>query len=207
MTVYPADDDTRRRAAEALRAGRPVVIPTDTVYGLAVLPHLPTAIADVFTIKRRPASRSLAVLVADRNQAASIATVGDEEAQLMDSFWPGALTLVLQRRPEHLPDLGAGDGTIGVRCPAHPFVRLLAADVGPLATTSANLHGEVTPSMAAAVDEHLDGQVEIVVDGGELSGAASTVARVVITPDNPPGVEVFRPGPVTEVQLLATLRG
>src|SRR4051812_39983784 len=136
--VAIADPDALALAAEALRNGGAVVLPTDTVYGVAALPSGPGAIAGLFKLKDRSAGQPLAVLVADANQAASLAApVTRPVAAWMMEQWPGPLTLVLPRS-EAARDLelgGSGD-TLGIRCPAHPFVRSLTRRIGPIATTS-----------------------------------------------------------------------
>lgn len=174
------DDAALDPAAEALAAGRPVVLPTDTVYGIAVVAEDPAATARLFEIKQRPAAAALPVLVADAEQA--FALCGDVPAiarRLADRHWPGGLTLVLPRRPGLDLDLGGiDDGTIGVRVPDHPVPVALARRVGPLAATSANRHGRPTPATAAEVSEELGGLVEVVVDGGACAGSPSTVVAV-----------------------------
>lgn len=163
------------RAAEALRAGRPVVVPTDTVYGLAADPRHTRAL---FDIKNRPPEVALPVLVADTDQALALAAVDLCAAarRLMDRWWPGGLTLVVPRRHGLGFDLGGGDdATIGLRLPAHPVPVALAAAVGPLAVTSANRHGEATPVTAPGVVLQLGAEVEVVLDGGPCEGASSTV--------------------------------
>lgn len=185
--------------AEALRAGRPVVMPTDTVYGLAAIATDPAAIDELFELKNRPAERAIAVLVADTEQAASIAHTTREERVLMDRFWPGALTLVVHRREDVL-GIGAVDGTVGLRSPDDPFALAVLHAVGPLATTSANLSGEPTPTDAAAAVAALAGDVHCAVDGGPRSGSASTVARI-----GPDGLEIFRAGPISESDIRAVL--
>lgn len=176
--VVDPDADGLAAAAAALRAGQPIVVPTDTVYGLAVIAGDPDALDRLFELKRRPRDRSIAVLVADRTQAESLATLSPPAAAAADVHWPGALTLVVDRH-EHIDDsVGRDDGTVGVRCPGHEFVRALASEVGPLATTSANLSGHDTPEGAVDAADALDGDVAVVVDGGPCAGIASTVARI-----------------------------
>jgi len=165
-------------AIEALNSGEPIVLPTDTVYGLAVRAGDPVALERVFQLKRRPAERSVAVLVGDVDQAAEFAHINRYERRVAGECWPGALTLVMNRLAHAEASLGRPDGTVGVRCPDHPFVRMLALAVGPLATTSANLSGEPTPIEAAAATAALDGDVAVTIDGGRCEGSASTVARV-----------------------------
>lgn len=160
----------------ALRAGRVVAIPTDTVYGLAVDPAAPGATARLFALKGRPADVPVAVLVSDAEQAARLADPVPASARdLMRDHWPGPLTLVLPRRTGVDLDLGHPPTTVGIRCPDEPLVRRIAAAVGPLATTSANRHGEPTPPTAAEVAALFGDGVAVVVDGGPRPGAASTV--------------------------------
>lgn len=169
-------DATLVAAVEALRGDAIVGIPTDTVYGLAVDPFVPGAADRVFRAKRRPRGVELPVLVADRAQAESLtATVPPAAAALMDRFWPGALTLVLPRRPDVPADLGDNGQTIGVRWPASPVAQALCAKAGPLATTSANRHGEPPAETAEAVEALFGEDVAVVLDGGRCAGAPSTV--------------------------------
>ncbi|MBW3574677.1 MAG: threonylcarbamoyl-AMP synthase [Actinobacteria bacterium] len=175
---HPPPEDAMERAAEALRGGEVVVVPTDTVYGLAVVAALPGATARLFALKGRPGEVALPVLVADVDQALALA--GDDlpaaALRMMRRWWPGPLTVVVRRRGGLGLDLGGtDDASIGLRVPAHPVPRGLAARVGPLAVTSANLHGCPTPVTAAGVVEHLGAGVGLVLDAGESDGAPSTV--------------------------------
>lgn len=167
-------------ARAALVAGLPVIVPTDTVYGVAVDPTRDGATARLFAVKARPTDVALPVLAADAEQAFSLcASVPEVARRLADAHWPGGLTIVLPRHPDLTWDLGgADDSTIGLRVPDHDVPRSLAADVGPLATTSANRHGRPTPETAAAAVAELPG-VAAVVDGGPCVGAPSTVVAVV----------------------------
>ncbi|MGH9129103.1 MAG: L-threonylcarbamoyladenylate synthase [Acidimicrobiales bacterium] len=160
-------------AAQALRAGLVVGIPTDTVYGLAVDPSQPGATGRLFESKSRPASVALPVLVSGVDQALSLAVAGPSAQGLMARWWPGALTVVLVRRPGIDLVLGGDEGTIGLRCPAHPVPLALAGVVGPLATTSANRHGGSPLETAQAVSAEIGPAV--VLDGGTCRGAPSTV--------------------------------
>jgi L-threonylcarbamoyladenylate synthase len=179
-------------AVAALRGGGAVVVPTDTVYGVAVAANVAGATDRLFVIKERPTTVPLPVLVADRAQAEEIAEVPPIAAALMARHWPGGLTIVLPRRPSFVVDLGGeDDATVGVRVPAHPVPVDLARRVGPLATTSANRHGRPTPPTAAEVAAELGSGVAVVIDGGRCDGAPSTVVRVVED-----RVEVLRQGSV-----------
>ena len=189
-------------AIEAIKAGEPVVLPTDTVYGLAVRAGDPDALDRVFALKRRPAERSIAVLVGDVDQAAELAMINKHERRIADRCWPGALTLVLNRLETVDSSIGRSDGTVGVRCPDNAFVRMLALAVGPLATTSANISGEPTPVVAHDAAAGLDGTVAVTIDGGPCEGQASTVARV----DHDGDIMVFREGDYTQRELEAIVR-
>ena len=165
------------RAAAVLLAGGTVVLPTDTVYGLAALPSVPGATDQLVTLKARSVAQPFAVLVADVAQAQDlIEAPADHVAAWMAGLWPGPLTLVLRRSAAaRTLVLGGDPHTIGVRCPDHAFVRELAAMVGPIATTSANRHGHPTPTSARAAAAALTGTVGLVVDGGVAGTVASTV--------------------------------
>jgi len=165
------------RAAFALVAGQVVGIPTDTVYGLAVHPALVGATEALFALKGRPESIGLAVLVSGTEQAEALAAGGlpQRARRVAEKLWPGGVTLVVRRRDGIDWVLGGDAATIGIRCPDNPVARALCEKIGPLATTSANLHGE--PSLETA--EELRGRfgegVAFVIDGGRLAGTPSTV--------------------------------
>lgn len=188
-----AVDDPRTfdQVVLALRAGAAVVVPTDTVYGVATVPAHQDLLLE---LKGRPDSVPIAVLVADAAQAALAAGLPLPAAgvTLAAAFWPGPLTLVVPV---------AGGGTLGVRCPNHDLLRAVAAAVGPVATTSANRHGEPTPATASEAAAALLGPVAVVVDGGELVGTASTVVDVT-------GAEpvVLREGDIASAAILAAVR-
>ena len=195
--VIAADYQGVSQALDALRRGEVVGIPTDTVYGLAVIPSLDGAVDRLFIAKGRPASVPVAVLVSD---AAAAQAVSESvlPGALVERHWPGPLTLVIRRRAEVDWELGGDPTTIGVRCPDHALVRELCAAVGPLATTSANLHGRPSPTTAAGVAEEMaGGPVALVLDGGECANAPSTVVDV--RGDAP---VVLREGALRESDLL-----
>jgi tRNA threonylcarbamoyl adenosine modification protein (Sua5/YciO/YrdC/YwlC family) len=183
-----SDDPTALDAAEAvLRAGEAMVLPTDTVYGLAALP---TSIEALYALKGRPESMPIAVLVESLDQAASLVSVDGSGGRVARTFWPGPLTLVLRRLD--------GEGTLGVRCPDDAFIHLLAQRVGPLAVTSANRHGEATPVGAGDAAASLTADVALVVDGGPCHGEPSTVVDA-----TGPHLTIIRAGPITEEQIQA----
>jgi tRNA threonylcarbamoyl adenosine modification protein (Sua5/YciO/YrdC/YwlC family) len=172
------------RLVVALQAGEPVVIPTDTVYGVAALPSVPGATARLYALKDRRPDVPLAVLVADAAALDGLAAgVDDRTAALVGAHWPGPLTIVVRRHPDLAGwDLGGDPGTVGVRCPGHDLVRAVAARTGPLATTSANRSGHPTPTTAAEAAASLTGPVAVVADGGVLAGEASTVVDLTTDP-------------------------
>lgn len=171
-------------AETVLRGGGTVVLPTDTVYGLAALASVPGATAQLFALKDRPADHPLAVLVAEVEQALTLCVAPSAPVRVwMAEVWPGPLTIVLER--SHAARdlaLGAGPDTIGVRCPSHGFVRELAARIGPLATTSANRSGQPTPVDARSAAASLAGAVDLVIDGGTAGTVASTVVDATTDP-------------------------
>lgn len=183
-TSGAAVPDAVRRAVDVLVAGGVVVLPTDTVYGLAASPDDPDAVARLFALKGRAHDVPVAVLCSSTPQALSLAgTVGSDAALLAARYWPGPLTLVLPRRDDLDWTLGEPVHTIGVRCPDHPLIAGIAGRIGPIATTSANRHGDPTPVTAADAAASLTGAVDLVIDGGTLDGTASTVVDVTgVTP-------------------------
>jgi L-threonylcarbamoyladenylate synthase len=171
----PPPTEVIQVAAEALRDGDIVAVPTDTVYGLAADPWHSGASDRLFLLKGRPRNVELPVLVAGEEQAMELATAVPASAvRLMRAFWPGALTVVLPRREDVRGDLGEEDATIGLRCPAHPVPLALCRVAGPFATTSANRHGDPPLTTAGSVAEHLPG-VALVLDAGTCEGQPSTV--------------------------------
>ena len=163
-------------AAGLLLLGLPVVFPTDTVYGVGVLPQA-EAVARLFALKGRPAEKGIPILLADADDLEMVATgVSPAGRALMDCFWPGPLTLVC-RRQAGLPAILAPDDTIAVRVPDHPVARaLIRAAGGAVATSSANPSGDEPARNGAAALAALGGLVAAVLDDGPSpGGVASTV--------------------------------
>jgi L-threonylcarbamoyladenylate synthase len=179
---------------ELLLEGGVVVLPTDTVYGLAALPGDAAAMARVFDLKGRDARAPIAVLCADLRQVGTVVHPGCVAVlrPVAERWWPGPLTLVLPRRPGVALHLGEPEATVGVRVPDHDLLRALTERVGPIAATSANRHRQPT---AATVEEAVlalgaDG-LAAVVDAGALEGRASTVLDTTTSP-----WRVLREGPL-----------
>jgi L-threonylcarbamoyladenylate synthase len=191
MRIVGPDTGGIHAAAAALRADDLVVLPTDTVYGLAVRADRPGAAEALATAKGRPKRQAIAVLVAGMDQARSLALVDERFECLADAFWPGPLTLVALRRPGTALELGEPATTIGVRCPDDEIVIRLVAEVGPLAVTSANRHGEPTFSTGTAAAAVVEGAA-LAVEDGARSGVPSTVVDI-----SGPGLDVIREGAIT----------
>lgn len=187
MLIPLHDPSALDAAEEALRAGAAIVLPTDTVYGLAALPD---HVDQLYRLKGRPDSVPIAVLIESVEQARTLVRVPAAAERVAAALWPGPLTLVLETLD--------GQSTLGVRCPDHQFVRELARRVGPLSTTSANRHGEVTPPTAAAAAAALDGVVALVIDGGPCHGVASTVVDACDET-----LTILREGPISAEQVRA----
>ncbi len=190
-----------RRAAELLRAGEVVALPTETVYGLAANALDEKAVAKIFQIKGRPANNPIIVHVAGNEMAKRCVEHWPELAdKLSKAFWPGPLTLVLPRAKE-IPDaVTAGGATVGVRWPSHPFMQAVIRECGfPLAAPSANLSNQISPTNAEHVRAQLGGKIPLIVDGGQSQvGIESTVLDVSVSPP-----QVLRPGMIHTESLAA----
>ncbi len=170
-------------ALEALEQGLVVALPTDTVYGLAARIDRPGALAAVFAAKGRPADLALPVLIGADDQIPEVAGQWPEVADLLaSSFWPGPLTLVVPGVDGLGRRLGSG-GTVGVRRPRHALVQSMCTAAGPLAVTSANVHGHPPCTTVAEVASAFPGgELAVVVDGGCCDGIPSTVVDCTATP-------------------------
>jgi L-threonylcarbamoyladenylate synthase len=174
--LLPDDASGRVAAVAALRAGRLVALPTDTVYGLAVALDAPDGIGRLFAAKARPPERGVVLLVADHRQAEEIGDFDAAAHVLAAAFWPGGLTLVVRQRADRpLPAaLTGGATTIGLRLAAHATPRALAAELGPLPVSSANRSGQPDATDAAGVLAQLGDvpELALVLDGGPARGGA-----------------------------------
>ncbi len=188
-----------QRAAAILRAGGIVAYPTDTVYGLGANVFLPAALEKVVAAKRRPEEKHLPVLIGAQAQLKDLVTsITPDAEKLMAAFWPGALTLVLPKRPELSPLLG--DTTLGARLPDHPAIlELLAAAGVPITGTSANRSGHPSATTAQAAWEQLGAAVDLILDGGPArSSTPSTVIDCTVRP-----ARILREGALTRSALAA----
>jgi L-threonylcarbamoyladenylate synthase len=178
LPILSVDDPKApEMATHAVGGGGIVAFPTDTVYGIGVDLWQPEAIARLYALKGRATEKALPILMADADEWRRVAVSLPEGArQLMEAFWPGALTVVLPRRPEVPEAVGPLTNTIAVRVPSHPGLRRVLERTGPLATSSANRSGAPAAVDAAGVREQLGPGLALLLDGGHLATSApSTV--------------------------------
>jgi L-threonylcarbamoyladenylate synthase len=204
MTV--ADAAGIAGAADVLRRGGLVAVPTETVYGLAARADDPEAVARIYAAKGRPGFNPLIVHVRDLAHASTYASFDPVATELADRYWPGPLTLVLPRLAgAPLADaVTAGLPSVALRAPAHPVMRsLLEAVEFPLAAPSANRSGFISPTTADHVLASLDGRIDLVLDGGPCrAGIESTI--VAVRADG--SIDVLRPGPL-DVGVVTAVDG
>jgi L-threonylcarbamoyladenylate synthase len=190
-------------AAGALRAGGLVVLPTDTVYGLAAALDRPEAIARVFVAKGRPADLALPVLISEASAMERLAVDVPLAARgLTAEFWPGALTVVLPRSDLVPDEVTAGRATVGLRLPDCELARrIIAACGGALAVTSANISGADAPRTVAQMPDGLRAQVALIVDTGECPGGVpSTVVDLSVAPPR-----ILREGAIPRQRIMRVL--
>ncbi|MEY2428778.1 MAG: L-threonylcarbamoyladenylate synthase [Verrucomicrobiota bacterium] len=189
------------RAAELLRSGEVVALPTETVYGLAANALDAAAVSRIFEIKGRPAHNPMIVHVSDVEMAKACASNWPPLAQkLAQAFWPGPLTMVLPRASQIPPVVTAGGPTVGLRWPSHPFILHVIRECGfPLAAPSANLSNRISPTNAEHVLKSLGDKIPLIVDGGQSQvGIESTDLDLSVSPPR-----LLRPGMIHEQALLA----
>ena len=176
MTTYDCTDENARAnaiaaAANAVRRGELVVLPTDTVYGIGADAFSSEAVADLLEAKGRGRNMPTPVLIGSPNTLHGLVTDFSEMAwELVDAFWPGALTLVAKHQPSLQWDLGDTRGTVAIRMPLHPVAIELLTEVGPMAVSSANLTGHPAPEDCDAAREMLGDSVSVYLDGGPTPG-------------------------------------
>jgi L-threonylcarbamoyladenylate synthase len=201
--IVPAEPAAVAAAAEALRAGRLVAFPTETVYGLGALARDPAAVAEVFRAKGRPADHPLIVHLAAAEELDGWADpVPAAARRLALRFWPGPLTLVL-RRAAHVADVvTGGQATVALRAPAHPVARALLRALGEaIAAPSANRFGRISPTTAEHVAAEFADRELTILDGGPCRvGLESTILDL-----SGPRPRLLRPGAVSAAELAAAL--
>lgn len=201
----PDGPEAIAEAARRLRAGGLVAFPTETVYGLGALALDPAAVARVFAAKGRPATNPLIVHVADAAMARRVVAAWPGAAErLAAAFWPGPLTLVLEKREGVPAAVTAGADTVAVRVPDHPLTLALIEVLGePIVGPSANPSGYVSPTRAGHVRGHFGADEVFVLDGGPCRGGIeSTVVDLTVDP-----ARVLRSGLVGAEELAAVIGG
>ena len=197
--IEKVSEESIQQAGEVLKQGGIVAFPTDTVYGLGAVCTNDDAVQKIFAAKGRDEGKPLSILVASMEQAEQIALEIPEKARrLMEKYWPGALTLVLKKRPEISDKVSAGRETIGLRMPdSQTAVKLLEAAGIPLAAPSANTSGKRSAVSAEEVIADLAGRVDMILDGGICPvGISSTV--VDLTGERP---LILREGSITKTMI------
>jgi L-threonylcarbamoyladenylate synthase len=192
-------------AVRVLRAGGLVALPTETVYGLAGRALDEASVARIYAAKSRPAHHPLIAHVLDETRARSLAASWPERATtLARLFWPGPLTLVVDRAPAVPAAVAGGADSIAIRAPSHPVARAVIGELGePVAAPSANRYQGLSPTTAAHVVKELGDAVDLVLDAGPCdAGIESTVVDV---RDDPP--RVLRPGAIDVAALRRVLPG
>lgn len=199
QVISASNPESIRLAAGVIRNGGLVAFPTETVYGLGCDALNPEAVARIFEAKQRPSFDPLIVHIAMRaslDRLVETISLGDQ--RLMDAYWPGPLTLVMQKR-EQVPDLvTAGLPTVAVRMPSHPVARALIREAEvPIAAPSANPFGYVSPTCAQHVVDGLGDRIDLILDGGPCPiGVESTIVSMVGT-----WPELLRPGSITLAEI------
>jgi len=205
LTVDPAHlesagaEEALTRAAEILRGGGLVALPTETVYGLGANALDRAAVERIFEAKQRPSWDPIIVHIANEAMLEGLVRDVPEPARrLMNAFWPGPLTLLLPRTAAVPDAVTAGRPLVGIRMPAHPVALELIRRAGvPVAAPSANTFSRISPTTAAHVLDDLDGRIDAVLDAGPT---AHGVESTVLDPCQSPMV-IYRPGAVTAAQI------
>ncbi|MBR6812620.1 MAG: threonylcarbamoyl-AMP synthase [Oscillospiraceae bacterium] len=201
LTLLPGDAEY---ASKLLTQGELVALPTDTVYGLAAVPGLEDAVKKVYEVKSRPLDKALLLLVSDPDALDKFCRADRRAWRLAQAFWPGALTIVLEKTDEVSYTVTSGKDTVGLRCP-DSFLsrRIIRFAGGAVAAPSANISGLEPPTNAKEVLAQLDGSIAAVVDGGECSvGTPSTI--VDLTGKEP---VILREGDVALDEINSVLSG
>jgi len=184
-------------SSQVLKEGGLVLLPTDTVYGVAAIPTNKSAVEEIFQRKNRLDDQACAVLVSESSQASELVASSAEFELLSQKFWPGPLTIVTERAKQLSYFLGGDENSIGIRCPDHGFMQSLTEVVGPLAVTSANRSGLQTPETAKEAAEQL-GKNLLVIDGGKCKGKPSTVVNLLSNE-----TKILREGALSSEDLIA----
>lgn len=192
------ESDSIAQAKEFLLEGEVVAIPTETVYGLAANGLDGDTVQKIFVAKGRPQDNPLILHIGDEDQLSPLVKEIPEKAKrLMDTFWPGPLTIIFEKADIVPMEVTAGGNTVGVRMPSHPWTKKLLEELPfPLAAPSANRSGRPSPTDAKSVLQDMNGMIPLIIDGGDASiGLESTVIDMTDTPT------ILRPGFITKEDI------
>ncbi len=199
--ILSAKDLNAIKLAKAiLQDGGLIAFPTDTVYGLAADPFNPAALEKIYQAKERPQEKALPVLIANLHQLKLfVPFVSEQVKRIAQAFWPGPLTLVMDKKTDFPLKLSAYP-TIGIRMPDLDFTLRLLCATGPLATTSANISDKNNTTTAEEVISQLNNRVDLILDGGQTPGMRpSTVLDISQT-----NFRILRSGPISLEEIQAT---
>ena len=197
-----AANNAFEEASELILSGSLVAFPTETVYGLGANALDEAACAGIFAAKGRPGDNPLIVHISDLGMLDDLCEITDTSQKLMDAFWPGALTIIMQKK-EKVPNIvTAGLTSVAVRLPANPIAKLLIKTANtPIAAPSANLSGRPSPTSAEHVYEDFSGKIPLIIDGGQVDiGLESTVVDTTVE-----NATILRPGGVGAESLAEVL--
>lgn len=189
-------------ALETLRNGGIIAFPTDTVYGLGALAFDNPAIESVYTAKDRPIEKAIPILIGDLGDLDKIAVnIPDMALRFASRFWPGPLTCIVPKK-QTLPRAVSATSTVAVRIPGHPDALALLRAAGPMAVTSANISGQLSPSTAEEVYDQLHGRIPLILDGGKTPGGIPSTL-VDCTASEP---IILREGPISLADLFSAIK-
>ena len=181
ITGHAADDEAiLARAAEVIRRGGLVAVPTETVYGLAGSALLAESAEKIYAAKGRPSDNPLIIHISTPEEAEKYAYTSGLYYKLAERFMPGPITLILKAKDSIPPETRGGLETVAVRCPEHKVARELIRLAGvPIAAPSANISGSPSPTSAKHVIDDMNGRVDMIIDGGEAEfGLESTILKI-----------------------------
>jgi L-threonylcarbamoyladenylate synthase len=190
-----------RHIVAELTAGRLVVYPTETVYGLGCDPFDETAVKRIYMAKRRPFDMAMSIMVKDLHMMEEVAQLDDRARVLVTKFMPGPLTIIVTKR-QSVPDiLTASTNEIGLRIPDNPVALDLIEEFGPLVTTSANVHSHKSPLTCQDAVDDLGGSVSVYLDGGPtIIGSPSTIVQL-----GEREITLIRQGAISPEEIRAAL--
>lgn len=187
-----SDPEAISIAVKTIHEGGLIGFPTDTIYGVAADPFNPGALRKIYAAKKRPDEKALPVLIGGLEQLNRLTgPVSQAVYKIALRFWPGPLTLILPKRPG-IPEELSPYPTIGVRMPNLSFTLALLKQTGPLAATSANQSNGPNPTSARDVLDQLDGDIDLLLDGGPTPGSTASTVVDLTTPE----IKILREGPI-----------